>query len=218
MFVYSLSGLALAADEPGATVEVEENETTARSAVYQALGQLFALPDVDHFERARDGRWAKELAAAAERLPYVFDVPDAVLPADVDEESYREAFRSALDGKVLGAAYGGDRERALEDICRAYEYFGLRASEAGLPPDHLVSECDYMQYLTFREAAASSDRLRRSYRRAQLEFLDHHLGWTPALATEPDPAVCHSFVGWATGVLASFVSADTSYVRELVEG
>ena len=218
MFVYSLSGLALAADEPGATVEVEENETTARSAVYQALGRLFALPDVDHFERARDGRWAKEFAAAAERLPYVFDVPDAVLPADVDEESYREAFVSALDGKMLGAAYGGDRERALEDICRAYEYFGLRASDGGMPPDHLVSECDYMQYLTFREAAASSDRLRRSYRRAQLEFLGHHLGWTPALATESDPAVRHSFVGWATGVLASFVSADTSYVRELVEG
>ena len=216
MFVYSLSGLALASDTPGATVEVEENETTARSAVYQALGRIFAVPDIDHFERARDGRWAKELEAAAGGLPYVFDVPHAALPAEVDEESYRRSFVAALDGKMLGAAYGGDRERALDEICRAYEYFGLTASDGGLPPDHLVSECDYLQYLTFREAAASSDRLRRSYRRAQLEFLDRHLGWTAGLAAERDAPVGDSFVGWSVGILTSFVSADTAYVRALV--
>jgi DMSO reductase family type II enzyme chaperone len=219
MFVYSLSGLSLAADDAGGPVEVEENETTARSAVYQWLGRVFTAPDVDHFERARDGRWAKELAAAAGGLPYAFDVPLAELPAEVDQQSYEAAFAAALDGRVLGGAYGGgDRERALEDIHRAYEYFGLTASDRGLPPDHLVSECDYLQYLTFREAAVSSDRLRRSYRRAQLEFLDQHLVWTSALAAESDGPDRLAFIGWATLLLASFVVADAAYVRELVGG
>jgi hypothetical protein len=216
MFVYSLSGLALAADDAGGAVEVEENETTARSAIYQVLGRLFAVPDVDHFERGRDGRWAKEFATAAGGLPYAWEVPYAELAPEVDEAAHQEAFASALDGKVLGAAYGGDRERSLEDIGRAYEYFGLTASDGGLPPDHLVSECDYLQYLTFREAAASSDRLRRSYRRAQLEFLDRHLAWTAALVPEPGAPAVDPFVAWATGILTSFVSADTAYVRGLV--
>jgi DMSO reductase family type II enzyme chaperone len=217
VFVYSLSGLALAADDAGGPVEVEENETTARSAVYQSLGRIFTAPDVDHFERARDGRWAKELAAAAGGLPYTFDVPHAELPADIDQQSYEEAF-AGLGGRVLGGAYGGDRERAVDDIRRAYEYFGLTASDAGLLPDHLVSECDYMQYLTFREAAVSSDRLRRSYRRAQFEFLDHHLAWTSALAAESDAPDRDPFIRWATRILASFVAADTGYIRELVGG
>jgi hypothetical protein len=216
MFVYSLSGLSLSSDESAGPVEVEENETTARSSVYQWLGRIFTAPDLEHFELARDGRWAKELAAAAERLPYAFDVPEVELASELDQQSYESSFAAALSGTLVAGSYGGDREHALEEIRRAYEYFGLTASESGLEPDHLVSECDYLQYLTFREAATPSDRLRRSYRRAQIEFLDQHLAWTPNLVSDSGDPGRLPFVDWATRILVSFVAADAVYIRELV--
>ena len=217
MFVYSLSGLALSDDRADDPVEIEENETTARSAVYQLLGRLFTPPDVDHWERARDGRWGKELAEAAAGLPYALVVGDLALADDVDRAAFEAAFAAAFDGAVLGGDRAPDRARALEEINRAYEYFGLAAASGGdLPADHLVSECDYLQYLTFREAAAQSDRLRKSYRRAQLEFLDGHLAWTASLPDCAPAAGTLLFLAEAALLVASFVHTDTEYVRSLV--
>ncbi|MHB8245586.1 MAG: molecular chaperone TorD family protein [Acidimicrobiales bacterium] len=219
MFVYSLSGLALASDSSGEPVEVEENETTARSAVYQWLGKIFGTPEMDHFERAGDGRWAKELQVAAAGLPYPFDVPHVDTPSDIDPSSYKRAFAtlaSSLDERAANRGSAGDRERDLEEIRRAYEYFGLAAMDNGLRPDHLVSKCDYLQYLTFKEAATSSVRLRRSYRRAELEFLDRHLASTSSFAAQIKATGTISFVDWATQILVSFLGADTAYIRELV--
>ena len=48
MFAYSLSGLQIDQSAAGTVLEVEENEITARSAVYQTLGRIFGAPDPEH--------------------------------------------------------------------------------------------------------------------------------------------------------------------------
>ena len=56
MFAYSLSGLKVDPAAAGDVLEVEESELTARSAVYQVLGQLFSAPDGEHHAKVTDGR------------------------------------------------------------------------------------------------------------------------------------------------------------------
>ncbi len=61
MFAYSLTGLEIDEDAAGGVLEVEESEITARSAVYQVLGQLFAVPDAEFAEKSSSGQWVSRL-------------------------------------------------------------------------------------------------------------------------------------------------------------
>ena len=221
MFVYQLSGLSLK-DEAQAPVEIEENETTARSAVYQVLGRLFLDADDEHFEKAREGLWVKELQEASALLPFELTLPEGGrVPPELAKADHVGEFRRLFGegGEVppFGSAYQSDGD-FRDEVRRQYEYYGL-AADATRRVDHLATECDYMQYLTFKEAASSSDRLRGSYRRAQHDFVARHFGeWVPAFAARVEGAGASRFFSWAAGILASFVASDADYVRGLVEG
>jgi hypothetical protein len=215
VFTYSLQGLRLGADA-AAPVEVEENETTARSGVYQVLAALFGSGGPAAFERAANGLFAKELRDAARLLPYDLPLPEPPLPTDAAgyEEAYEEL---SAAGALLGGTTAGGREAELAALRREYDYFGLVAAEdAPLPADHLAVELDFLQYLCFREAAAASGRLVASFRRAERDFLeDHVLTWVPALHA-PSGAGPGAFLVWALGVLSRFLGADHAYVASLL--
>ncbi|MBX7161549.1 MAG: molecular chaperone TorD family protein [Acidimicrobiia bacterium] len=223
MFVYSLSGLELKDSGDQGPVEIEENETTARSATYQVLGRLFGEPDADHYEMARSGQWAKELATAGELLTFTFEPGDAAIPDDMGPDEYAAAFAHVLGGERAGApvlcaaAWVEDAAHNHDEVVRFYEYFGLQAAGTERPVDHLVTECDFMQYITFREAAAPSPRLGKSYRRAQLDFHDRQFSlWVPELAAHVKDAATVDFFAWAAGVLADFTAADREHVAGLL--
>mgnify|MGYP003435150667 FL=1 len=99
------------------------------------------------------------------------------------------------------------------ELRRAYEYYGLGTGTDDVPFDHLTAEVDFMQFLAFKEAAASSPRLGKSFHRAQVDFLDRQLGdWLPEFAeavrgSDPTP-----LYAWATDRLESFVVADATWV------
>lgn len=216
MFIYSLSGLELSDSGPGGAVEVEDNETTARTAVYQTFGRLFLPPDDAHWDIASAGGWAKEIAEAGRLLSFAYDageqpVPDGDLAAHGAE--YERLFATALEA----APWFDDTDRARDEVVRFYEYFGLATSAEARPIDHLVTECDFMQYTTYKEAVATSDRLRTSYRRAQLDFLDRHLTqWLPKMAAHAEEAGGSAFYRWAAGAAVRFAEADHGYVRALL--
>ena len=216
MFIYSLSGLQLTESGAPEAVEIEDNETTARTAVYQTLGRIFLPPDDEHWELARDGRWAKELASAGTLLAFPFDPGEQPVPAGeraaLDTE-YGRLFSEA----VQAGAWFDDASQTHDEVVRFYEYFGLKTGEGARPVDHLVTECDFMQYLTYKEAAARSDRLRGSYRRAQLDFVGRHLAvWLPRLQAHVASSGPAPFYAWATDTLVGFVAADQEYVTSLV--
>lgn len=219
MFAYSLSGLQIDEDAAGGVTEVEENEITARSAVYQVLGQIFTAPDTERFEKARDGQWVKELVEGAELLAFDWEIGEQTLGDDVEKDAfvaeYERLFNPERAGvrTILGGAHIDDREQNLTELQRAYEYYGLGTSaDADVPIDHLTAELDFMQFLTFKEAAAASPRLGKSFRRAQQDFLERQLGaWVPALTAEVRAADPHPFWAWAIDRLESFVSADAAW-------
>lgn len=218
MFAYSLTGLEISADAVG-VLEVEESEITARSAVYQVLGQLFAAPDADFAERTAKGQWVTDLTEAIELLAFDWEIGDA--PTDGDEAAlrseYERLFLTEEGGtrRIWGGRYGADRDQTLVELRRAYEYYGLGTGNDDVPFDHLTAEVDFMQFLAFKEAAASSPRLGKSFHRAQVDFLDKNLGaWVPQFtaavrADNPSP-----FYSWALDRLESFVAADAKWVAQ----
>ena len=164
MFAYSLTGLEISEDATGGVLEVEESEITARSAVYQVLGQLFAVPDAEFAGKSSSGGWVADFTEAVELLAFDWEIGEAPTDDDLSEdqlgEQYERLFLVEHDGvrRIWGGAYVADREQNLVELRRAYEYYGLGTGNDDVPFDHLTAEVDFMQFLAFKEAAASSPR------------------------------------------------------------
>jgi DMSO reductase family type II enzyme chaperone len=228
MFVYSLDGLEIGGDTPD-DVEIEENETTARSGVYQVLARLLAAPDDDSHAAAIGGEWPQRLTEAAELLAYPFDFGSASVPDTVNAEDFQAEYLRLFEvgdgtngpgAPLFGGVYGdGDRMKRLEEVVRFYEYFGLHTSaEDPRPADHLTTEMEFMQYLAFKEAASPSPRLQASYRRAQDDFLERQLTpWLPQLAERAATLEPMPFWQWAVSTISDFADADARYVRQLAD-
>ena len=215
MFVYSLSGLELTGDGAGAAIEVEDNETTARTAVYQTFGRMLLPLDDDTWDITKDGGWTKELDSSGTLLVYSWEIGDQ--PAPADRASVGSEY-AAIDSALGSGAYTDDVDKNRDEVVRFYEYFGLKTGENARPMDHLVTQIDFMQFLTYKEAVSSSDRLRGSFRRAQLDFLDRQLSlWIPKM-DERVGASGSAFYGWAASAFARYVTADHTYVKGLLGG
>ncbi len=218
MFAYSLTGLEISDDAAGGVLEVEESEITARSATYQVLGQLFAVPDAAFAEKTASGQWASDFTEAIELLAFdweIGEVPTGDAGEDQLKEAYERLFLAEHDGvrRIWGGAYVADRDQNLVELRRAYEYYGLGTGNDEVPFDHLTAEVDFMQFLAFKEAAASSPRLGKSFRRAQVDFLERQLGdWVPQFAAAVRGADPTPFYAWAVDRLESFVAGDAKWM------
>ena len=224
MFVYSLDGLEINTDL-AADVEIEDNEITARSGVYQTLSRLFKVPAEELWQIAVDGKWPEKLREAAELLAYDFDFGVAALSSSVSAEDYQAEYirlfeTGSGDGgppaPILGGVYGGgDRRKQMEEVARFFEYFGLKTSpDDPRPPDHLATELEFMQYLAFKEAAAASPRLGGSFHRAQEDFLERQLvSWLAEFANRIEAADTLPIFVWASRTASDFVKADLQIVK-----
>lgn len=221
MFVYSLAGLQVDGDALP-EVELEDNETTARTGVYQLLSRLVSLPDTDIHAKAAAGEWPGELTEAGKLLGFAFDFGT---PGDngigTFEDFQAEFLRlfevgGGTDGPpapIYGGLYAAGRMQRMEEVVRFYEYFGLTVSaEDPRPADHIATELEFMKYLTFKEAVSSSPRLQVSFRRAQHDFLDRQLAWVPELAERTRAANGAPYWQWVTSTVAGFVAADAAYI------
>jgi DMSO reductase family type II enzyme chaperone len=218
VFAYSLTGLEISDDAAGGVLEVEESEITARSATYQVLGQLFAVPDAGFAEKTASGQWVKDFAEAIELLAFDWEIGEAPT-GDAGEDQLREAYERLFlaehEGvrRIWGGAYVADRDQNLVELRRAYEYYGLGTGNDEVPFDHLTAEVDFMQFLAFKEAAASSPRLGKSFRRAQVDFLERQLGdWVPQFAAAVRGADPTPLYAWAVDRLESFVASDAKWL------
>ncbi len=228
MFVYSLDGLKIEGGIPE-DAEIEENDTTARSAVYHVLGRLFNVPDQDSRDAAVAGEWADRLVEAAALLAYPFDFGSASIPDTVDAGAFQTEYLRLFEvgpgtdgpgAPLYGGVYKtGDRMRQLEEVVRFYEYFGLTTSpEDPRPADHLATELEFMQYLAFKEAASASPRLQASYRRAQGDFLERQLAsWLPELGSRTEALQPMPFWRWAVRMVSAFTAADAEHVRRIID-
>jgi DMSO reductase family type II enzyme chaperone len=161
----------------------------SRSGLYALLARALAFPQPDFHQETVSGHFRHGLAEALGGLPYRLAVGasrDWQPTSDYDafQSEYIRLFEVGPRGHALcplySGHYGSDRLRAMEELVRFYNYFGLRITP-GLMPDHVTVELEFMHYLAHQEAQArqaSGDR--ESYLRAQRDFLERHLtNWWP---------------------------------------
>ena len=205
-------------------VEIEDNEITARSGVYQTFGRIFSIPNDETHEVAVQGKWPENLREAADLLAYDFDFGVAGLADSVSAQDYQAEYLRLFEvgdgagcpAPICGGSYGdGDRRKQMEEVARFFEYFGLKASaDDPRPPDHLTTELEFMQYLAFKEAAAPSPRLGGSFHRAQEDFLERQMiSWLGDFADRIEVANALPIYVWASRTAADFVKADLAYLQ-----
>ena len=72
----------------------------------------------------------------------------------------------------------------MEEVLRFYKHFGLTRDESTHElPDHLISELEFLHFMTFQEARIEAQGGDAShYQRGQKDFIERQLGrWLPKL-------------------------------------
>ena len=194
----------------------------ARSRFYAHLSRAFAFPQPEFHAEVREGRWLEAQTALLAELPHRLRGGAAGgwrASADYDrfQSEYIRLFeigpRSGAPCPLYAGHYASDRLRAMEELVRFYNFFGLRLSP-GLMPDHVTVELEFMHYLAFKEAEArDSGGDVDSYLRAQRDFLQRQLAnWWPILAATVKRQRPMPFYRALAVLLARFLDAERTYV------
>lgn len=194
------------------------------SQLYLFLARCFSYPGDGFCEVIRDKGLEDEIRGWVEGLPFEVNfqgIPSPSLPQDEFESQYINFdLESPLSCPLYEFDYRSDeltRVEILEELLRFYEHFDIRLSDREKDyPDHLVAELEFMAFLTQKEASA----LKRGkdpapYRRAQLDFLDRHLGrWVRLLDERIQRNVNEPFYRGIGELMAEFVGNHLSYLKE----
>ncbi len=189
-----------------------------RSRAYELLRSVFLYPDAIAYARLASGSWLTELRAAVAALPYDAPPLDGLdeVPADLElaQVEFSRLFDVGPGGppcSLFGGHYEADRLRVMEEVVRFYEFFGLRFErDAGLFPDHLCVEMEFVEHLAAAQADASDPA---SYLRAQRDFLERHLcRWLPRLVDTVQRQAELPFYRNLVACTAAFLEADRRYL------
>lgn len=211
------------------TPSEERDPALVRSAAYAFLAEAFAYPT-----RGTRGRLlrhavllSKDLArggAAGEAAPLTESLIRAarqIRTTSLDQHTHDHV---ALFGHSAGGGcppyeteYGPASDviapNCLADLAGFYRAFGLAvAPDAAERPDHVTIECEFLHYLTFKEAHARRRRLAEPLavvREAQRQFLQGHFArWTPVFARQLQRLGEGSFYGDVGDFLSRFVASE----------
>lgn len=176
-------------------------ELLARSAFYHGLSVVLRYPgtetvkwlasqehrrliDVAEMLRKENG---EPLPEAVRRLVTALDTVSIPEWAQQHERVFGHSVQSAAPPYELeyGEEHSHRQPQELGDIAAFYQAFGLRASLASHERvDHIVTECEFMQYLLYKQACAldkGSQERADVCEAAARQFLADHLGcWGPA--------------------------------------
>lgn len=174
------------------TVRADREDAAARSRLYAGFARLFSYPSDELAPRILDGTLFEDMCEAAANLPYATSLPACTWPslpesAEALQACYWSLFQTASPaGAVVSLNEKDyvrtDRNQLWEDILRFYDHFGIEYSTDRVEefPDHLVTQLDFLHYLTFLEAGIAGDA--GPYARARGDFVERHLAnWLPAL-------------------------------------
>ncbi len=198
--------------------------TAARLVMYQLLARGFSYPTEAFFQALESGEYREHLQQAAEILCLALDAEDFTHPEGVSltdqEAEYLKAFELNMPQKscsLYAGSYlsGTERGSVLLSVRRIFDQFGV-APDPNLdePADFLAGELEFMQFLIAKECQACE--LKRDdgpYRRAQSDFLQHHLAlWIPAFATAADALLAYPLYRYLAETLDRFIQHEMAYV------
>ncbi len=209
-------------------VSADQGQTgiVARTVLYRGLADALRFPSTESHQAVLSGELPMRLADCIAELPYAIEGVAPLIAAIATEAHEYDAFQSGYVGlfdvgaggppcPLYGGAWGGDRQKVMEEALRFYRFFGLTiCSEQRELPDQLSTELEFLHFLTFRELEALEDGSDTgSLRRASRDFLSRHPArWLPKArdkllgldADSPWPAL--------VGLAAACCQADAAHL------
>lgn len=223
MFGFSLAGLDIKETGVEDMEEPEGGPDVARSKCYALLASGFNVPSEEAFGEISRGSLAERLETERGELPYQFDFALEAIPEGWSHDDFQAEFLSLFEVgaggppcPLYGGVWSADRMKAMEEVVRFYNYFGLKLSEERrIPPDHLATELEFLHYLTFRQAASKLAQIAAPYRRAQLDFIERQPGgWVPKMKERLDGLETAAFFTSLVDATARFLAADHEHLSE----
>lgn len=154
---------------------------------YLLLARCFHHPSDDLYAALTDSRFSDDLKSLIESLPFGLSLRGSFAPS-LSREDFEAEYINCFDlGQgapppcpLYESAHRDDLDwrEIFEDLVRFFEHFDVKPNETARDyPDHLVAELEFIAVLAARETdAADQGRNPDSYRLAQLDFLERHLG------------------------------------------
>jgi len=204
----------------------EQVATASRTRFYRLVADGLLYPEKASFAALTAGNYRDEIHGTGADLPYELHADAGAL---VDSGTYMDFQGHYLRLFEVGTGmppcplysglYRGGRKAVMEELTRFYNFFGLSVEAGGGElPDHIVTELEFMHFLTFKELAAlHKGEDPAPYRRAQADFLERQLAsWLPALEARLerlDPPAFYMALVRLTNALSK---AERTYLRPLV--
>lgn len=216
----------MSAAAQGIATKADSQLAAARSRAYAVFAELFDYPDPALCEAVREGAVAEALREVLAQVHPSLAGGDfaGLWEAGPDDElavEYTRLFDVGAGGPpcpLYEGSYGGARMKTMEECVRFYHHFGLSLSEAPRElPDHLVTELEFLHYLSFREAEA----LERgedpgAFRRAARDFVLRHPGrFTKHLAGRLARARGMAYFRTLTAQLDAFLAHEAAWLVQL---
>jgi DMSO reductase family type II enzyme chaperone len=170
-----------------------QNSHHARSHFFALLAQAFRYPDEEQISLIREGALHKELAEClaqiAPDLPDELDISGLADAGTGDElqVEHTRLFELASSSKGCSlhmGVYRGPRMKAMEELVRYYNHFGLSLAEGQSElPDHITTQLEFLQFLTYCEAElVATGQGALDQRRARRDFVARYPArWLPIL-------------------------------------
>ena len=197
------------------------NTAPARCACFAAWSELTASPhDIDPRPALRDKLGAPaglDYAAGLQRLMEQF----VALDLNRLKSEYSGLFEVGSDGPpvpIREDLQTGMRGGTREGIVRFYNFFNYSlADNYAWAPDHASVQLEFMHFLCYREATASSPEAALSYQLGQFDFTERHLQrWLPLLADGVAQHSPDSLYADVTRELNDFMAADFAWQKGTV--
>ena len=223
--MYTIENIA-----PGAQLN-----TAARSRMYQFLSYAFMYPDKELTDPINEGDFIESLKSIISDLPFSLEIDDKSFVkekplSEITQDDLEAEFIRIFDGGPGGppcplyeGRYAKDRMAVMAELIRFYNHFGLSFEEGGLTdtdkelPDHLITELEFLHYLTFKELIALRENQDpMPYRKASRYFIERHLAkWLPELQKSLG-YICENHEGSLNTGFLSFYKDLIKFATEFV--
>lgn len=203
------------------SIRASSGPDATRSLTYAAFATAFSYPDQEGLDTIRSGTLADALRQLLGSLdPGLAQDTDwaALRDAGPDDDALQVDFtrlfdvgENGPDCPLNGSHYGGGEMEVKEELVRFYNHFGLSLAEGQQEePDHLVTELEFLHYLTYQEAQLTAEgESTEGLLRAQRDFIARHPGtWVPAMQQKLIGQNALRFFTALTGLLARFLQTE----------
>ena len=209
-------------------------ELLARSAGYHALSVLLRHPDAatmnwlatQGYRRLPEiiewlqGDRSAGLVASCRRLVTAVGAVSMTEWTREYERIFGHSVQSAAPPYELeyGEAHSHRQPQELGDIAAFYQAFGLRVASASHERvDHIVTECEFLQCLLYKQACALDEEAEEHANvceAAARQFLADHLGrWGPAFALRLSRVAGESLLGTVAEVTLAWLMQDCEHMH-----